>query len=282
MHGPAKMERTAPKIVTITPDEAMQLLEYNQQNRPLNHQHVNRIARQILDGKWRFNGDTIKIATNNDILDGQHRLWAIVEAKIAIETIVVRGIEEDAFATIDTLRKSRSGSDILALVGVTNYRSTISGALQWLIRWQKKTLDSYRAPANKIENSDIEEAYKNNRGVDRAAERCTKLRSVANPAMLTFFYYILSNRNPDLAERMVSTMENPAGVGLNDPFFKLRVHFMSNDKRKDPLATIAMMIKAANAAYEGREIKMLKWQGQGALSEPFPTLAIGHVDSHII
>lgn len=109
--------RKQPEIVTITPADAMALLEMNGTNRPLNEQHVKRIARQISDGKWKFNGDTIKIATTKNILDGQHRLWAIIEAKTAIETIVVRDIEEDAFATIDTLRKPRSGSDILALLG---------------------------------------------------------------------------------------------------------------------------------------------------------------------
>lgn len=272
----------SPRVVTITPDEAMQLLEYNQQNRPLNQQHVHRIARQILDGKWKFNGDTIKISTSNDILDGQHRLWAIVEAKMPVETILVRGIQPEAFATIDTLRKSRSGSDILSLIGVTNYRSTISGALQWLIRWQRKTLLEYKAPANRLENSDIEAAYHNNGGIARAAERCTKLRSVANPALLTFYYYVLSNRNPDLAERMIFAMENPAGLGINDPFYKLRVHFLASDKRKDPISTIALMIKAANAAYEGREVKALKWIGQGTLAEQFPTLSIGHVDREIV
>ncbi len=267
-------QNNTPKIVMLTPDEAVQLLEYNKHNRPLNEQHVKRIARQIIDGKWKFNGDTIKISSTNDVLDGQHRLWAIIEAKMAIETIIVKGIEPEAFSTIDTMRKPRSGSDILAMVGVTGPRSTISVALQWLIRWQRKTLEDYRNPINRIENSDIEEAYKNNQGIVRAAERAKKLRGITNTGMLAFFYYVLSNRNPDLAERMMHTLENPTGVPVNDPFFRLRGYFMMV-ARRDALTAIAVMVKAANAAHRGEDIKVLSWRNQGSNPEAFPKLAVG-------
>ena len=277
MKSPANA-REAPRIVTVTPEDAMQLLESNGCNRPLNDQHVRRIARQIVDGKWRFNGDTIKISSTNDILDGQHRLWAIIEAKTAVETIVVRGIEPDAFATIDTLRKSRSGSDVLALLGVTGQRSTISVGLQWLIRWQRKTLETYKSPANRIENSDIEQAFKDNPGIARAAERSNKLRGIGNPGLIAFFYFVLTNRNPDLAERMIHTLENPSGVGINDPFFRLRAYFLSDKARKDALITIALMVKAANAAHDGREMKALNWRNQGSFAEPFPTLDVTQTD----
>lgn len=267
-------KREAPQVVTITPDDAREMLEFNKANRPLNDQHVKRIAHQIKDGKWKFNGDTIKISEGNDILDGQHRLWAIFEAGIPVETIVVRGIKADAFATIDTLRKPRSGSDVLALMGVTTQRSTISVALQWLIRWQRKILEVYKAPSNRIENSDIEQAYNDNPGIARAAERANRLRGVGNPGLLAFFYYVLTNRNPDLAERMMFTLENPSGIGINDAFFRLRVYFVSDKSRKDALVTIALMIKAANAAFEERDVKALSWRNQGANPEPFPTLDV--------
>lgn len=272
---------STPKVVTLTPEEAAHMLEANQSNRPLNDQHVKRIARQILDGKWKFNGDTIKRSTNKNILDGQHRLWACITADKPIQTIIVDGIEEEAFATIDTMRKPRSGSDVLALMGVTNHRSTVSAALQWLIRWQRKTLETYRDPKNRIENSDIEQAYRDNGGIGRAAERSNKLRAVANPGMVAFFYFILSNRNPDLAERFMHTMENPSGVGINDPFFRLRAYFMADKSRKDSVITIALMVKAANAAHEERELKLLTWRNQGSNPEPFPTLHVGNVDVHL-
>src|SRR5438445_4363513 len=89
-------KRDAPQVVVITPDDARRMLEFNKHNRPLNDQHVRRIANQNKEGKWKFNGDTIKISEGNDILDGQHRLWAIFESGNPVETIVVRHINRDA------------------------------------------------------------------------------------------------------------------------------------------------------------------------------------------
>lgn len=263
--------------VRVTPEMATRLLDANKLNRPLATGHAERIAGQILDGKWRFNGDTIKISRANgkDILDGQHRLWAIIESRCTIETAIVRGIDPDAFATIDTLRKPRSGADVLSLMGVTHHRSAISTALQWLVRWQRQTLETYLNPANRIENSDIEQAFIDNPGIAKAAERASRLRGLCSPGMLAFFYFVLTNRNSDLAERLLFTLENPAGVSVNDPFFRLRAYLTQSD-RKQPLVTIVYMIKAANAAHEGREMRVINWRNTGSNAEAFPKLSVGH------
>jgi hypothetical protein len=254
---------------------AMEMLDHNTLNRPLNDQHVKRIANQIIEGKWKFNGDTIKFSTGKEILDGQHRLWAVVEAKMPIKTAVIYGIEAEAFATIDTLRKPRSGADVLALNGATRYRQHTSAALQWLLRWQRGIIEVYQKPTNRIENSDIEMMYRDNPGIERAIERVKNLKGVAKPSITGFFFYILSNRSPELAERMVFTLENPAGISINDPFFRLRMYLTSeSSRRKDPVMTIALMVKAANAAFFAQEVRTLKWQNQGIKPEPFPKLEV--------
>ena len=240
----------------------------------MNDQHVKRIARQILNGKWKFNGDTIKVSSDCQVLDGQHRLWAVIEAKMPIETIIVHGLEREAFATIDTLRKPRSGADVLAINGATHHAAITSSCLQWLLRWQRGCLENYKAPINRIENSDVELAWENNPSVARAVQRCMCLRGLANPSLVSFFYYILSNRNPELAERMIFTLEKPAGVSLYDPFFRLRLYFASENKRKDPIMTIALMVKAANAANQNKELRALNWRSQGSNAEAFPKLEV--------
>lgn len=270
-----KMPRKSdkPEIVDLTPEKAMELLEHNTHNRPLSDVHVQRIARQIIHDKWRFNGDTIKVAINGDVLDGQHRLWAIIEAKRAVKTVIVYKIERDAFATIDTVRRLRTGGDVLALNDVTRYRTTVSTALTWLLRWQRGVLLNWKAPINRIENSDIEEANRNHPNIIQAVERATKLRRLVNPGVLGFLYYVISNRNVELAERMMDTLENPARVSLYDPFYKLRSYFEADSqRRKDAVMTIALTIKAANAAYANKDIQALSWRRQGDHPEALPAL----------
>lgn len=265
-----------PQVITLTPEMAASLLEHNQLNRPLSDQHVKRIADQIISGNWKFNGDTIKVSSDGEVLDGQHRLWAIIEAKTPVETILVHGIQREAFSTIDTIRRQRSGADVLSLNGATRHRQALSTALTWLLRWQWEVLEEYRAPQNRVENSDIEQAFREHPGMIRAVERSAVLRRLVNTGLIAFIYYVFSNRHSDLAERMMNTLENPAGVGIHDPFFRLRAYFTADHTmKKDAIVTIALAIKAANAAQEGRQIQVLTWKHQGKVAEPFPHLTIG-------
>lgn len=259
----------------LTPELANELLERNNLNRPLSDTHISRIARQIKEGKWKFNGDTIKIADTDDVLDGQHRLWAVIEAKIPIQTILVSGIERDAFATIDTLRRARSGSDVLSLNGAHQYRQVIASAIPWLIRWQRGCLLNYRDPQYRVENSDIEDCYQHHGGIVLAAERASKLKGVVSPGILTFFYYVLVNRNADLAERLMRTLEYPTNAAFDDPFFCLRSQLLNNrGARVSTIVVIAWMIKASNAAYKNLAVKTINWKNQGERPEPFPILKV--------
>lgn len=264
-----------PEKVLMTPEMATELLDRNKLNRPLKDHHVQRIARAIKAGRWRYNGDTIKIAINDDVLDGQHRLWAIIEAKKPVKTLIVRGIEPDAFSTIDTGRVLRSAADTVALSGTTRHREVISAALKWLVRWQRGTLERYKAPQNLVENYDIEEAYKAHPDITRAVDRAMALRRLTTPSLMAFVYYVAASRDAPLAERMMDTLIDPGAVAVADPFFRLRCYFTADHhKRKEALMTIALAFKAINAAAEGSKIQLLSWKNQGKSAEPFPTLLI--------
>jgi len=78
------------RIVTITPELARELLSRSgQPSRALSQAHIERLAAALRSGEWKYNGDTIKISENHEVLDGQHRLWAIVKANRAIETTIL-------------------------------------------------------------------------------------------------------------------------------------------------------------------------------------------------
>ncbi|HET98772.1 MAG TPA: hypothetical protein ENH89_00055 [Aurantimonas coralicida] len=263
------------KTVRLTPAMATKLLEANKLNRPLSQAHVDRIAKQITEGKWRFNGDTIKIAVNDDVLDGQHRLWACILADMPIETAIIDGIEREAFSTIDTIRKPRSGADILSLCGLDRHRKTVASALAWLLRWQRNAFPKIRAPKNRIENSDIEAAYEAHPAMAEAAERTRRLKGVISISIATFLYYVFSNKNQELADKFVDTLENPAGMSVSHPFFQYRTWLLQSNEqpsRADSVLVVAYAIKAWNAARKGHKPKNIYWRGQGPSAEPFPTI----------
>ena len=98
----------------ITPKMAADWLKANTLNRPVRPAHVAFLSREMQSGSWVVNGETIKIADNEDILDGQHRLLACIDAGVSFDTFVVYGLKEEAFDSIDQ-GIVRSGADVLSI-----------------------------------------------------------------------------------------------------------------------------------------------------------------------
>ena len=93
----------APKTeaVTLTPILAGLLLQLNDANRPISDVNLTRIKRDIVAGRWEFNGDTISISRDGFLNNGQHRCRAVVETGIAIKVIMVFGVSRHSRMTVD-------------------------------------------------------------------------------------------------------------------------------------------------------------------------------------
>jgi hypothetical protein len=100
----------------------------NEPNRPFVHGLMESYCQEVMNQRWRLNGETIIFGTSGRLLSGQHRLIGLVVAcqkfragekgkwKTApvLETFVVHGIEEDpeTTSTIENVRP-RSLADVL-------------------------------------------------------------------------------------------------------------------------------------------------------------------------
>lgn len=73
-------QETKAKFVSVTKKFVDNLLAKNECNRPISRSQVEMELRDIQNGRWIFNGETIKVDGNGCLLDGQHRLMAIKEA----------------------------------------------------------------------------------------------------------------------------------------------------------------------------------------------------------
>lgn len=102
MHDPSVCAMT---IETITPEIAEQYLALNRGNRNIVQSHVAAMARDITNGQWMFNAQPICFSRSGRLLNGQHRLSAVLEAGQPIEVMVMRGLPEEAFETYDKQAK---------------------------------------------------------------------------------------------------------------------------------------------------------------------------------
>src|SRR5690242_8106902 len=116
-----KVTATATKV-KITPKLATEILDKHEKlvqsrgletlNRTINDSLVQKYATDMRNGKWELNGETIKIAETGRVLDGQHRLWAASNHEVSFESLIVSGLDEESFYTID-IGRSRKPSDFL-------------------------------------------------------------------------------------------------------------------------------------------------------------------------
>jgi len=72
----------------VTPSMAARWLEGNTHNRPVNNGHVERLASEMKAGRWRLTHQGVAFSPGGRLLDGQHRLWAIVMADVPVKTRV--------------------------------------------------------------------------------------------------------------------------------------------------------------------------------------------------
>lgn len=112
----------APKMptvarMTITPAMASNWLDNaNVRNRAVAQALVERYARDMRSGCWRLTHQGIAFGPNGVLLDGQHRLWAIVYADMPVEMHVWFNVSPESLMVIDGGR-GRSLSDHLRLGG---------------------------------------------------------------------------------------------------------------------------------------------------------------------
>lgn len=116
----------------VTPELAQHWLDtFNTENRNIKYEAVDRHLREIESGNWNWNGDTIRFDVRGILIDGQHRLLAIVRAGRAMRIGIARGIPTIARASIDTGVK-RTGGDALAIEGNKN-ANVLSATLTLMI-----------------------------------------------------------------------------------------------------------------------------------------------------
>lgn len=109
-----------PNISTSTEfiegEQAKTLLISNFGNRFPNARRVAEYARAMSSGEWGL-GDPLMFDKFGNLLNGQHRLMAVVRSGVPVEFIVVRGLEPDSKKYLDT-GMSRTVAQILTMRGL--------------------------------------------------------------------------------------------------------------------------------------------------------------------
>lgn len=98
------------EILTITPNEASKYLANNPSNRRISERAVAAMAADMKAGRWLATHQGIAIGKTGRLLDGQHRLSAVIKAGVPVKMMATFDVDESAIDAIDQGRK-RSVAD---------------------------------------------------------------------------------------------------------------------------------------------------------------------------
>jgi len=260
------------QLETITPELAQQFLDRNTDNRPHKERHVRFLADQMRAGAWQITGDPIKIGKSGRLLDGQHRLMAIVQSETTQRLYVARDCEEEIFAVLDTGR-SRSAADVLATAGLKN-STAVSAAAKLLIMHERGVLAIMGGKQRAATNAQIL-AYTAQHDVEASASKASawsKRCKLLNPGEWVAMHYLLAKKAPQQADEFLQQITTGLNLTEGHPVLILRQRLQAaRDGRFNFTAAerMAMTVKAWNAHREGRKIGQLTWKNY----EEFPEIA---------
>jgi hypothetical protein len=142
-------------IETITPDIASAILKGNTRNRTLRRGLVELYAAEMKAGRWLETHQGIAINCDGTLLDGQHRLAAIVESGVSQKMVVTRGVPSASQIAMDDHAK-RSAADSIALDRGVHVDATTVAIARGVVRYSSGD----NSPISKQEVASIMDALR--------------------------------------------------------------------------------------------------------------------------
>ena len=266
--------RVEAALVTVSPRMAKQWLDdHNTQNRKISRRVVKTYADDILAGNWRLNGQTIIIDEHGDLLDGQHRLAAIVEANKEIQTFVVAGASRSIIGTIDA-GKPRAYSDLLTFNGYTNTNELAAFVRAWAAYKSGHYLNN-----DKISHAAADQFLLQHEEVitasmsDITASNCP-LRLSRKIMRMIYCEIVEAGGDLELFDDFHEQFRF-GGVSPNNPAMVLRAlheRWLTMSKPPSQKTREAITIKAWNNHVLGKQPKTLRWDRFSTRAEAFPVI----------
>jgi len=264
---------------TITPEEArLILLNHNEKNRPLNQARCMKLAESIKRGEWQFNGDMIRFGKTGQLLDGQHRLQAIVIANQPVRSMVCFNLEDESFCTIDVDARPRNSSDVLAIDNYAHY-TTLAAALRLVMLFDYAGIfyprSSKFAPsaaqilqfAREIDRDFLDE-------ICRDANNHKNVSRFVGKGFQIAFRFMLRHRTDERhfdfdleskGKEFIDKLDSGTSLESNHPILQLRERYIANvsdkSKKLNKETAYCLFVKAFYLFIHNKKLQVLRLHG---------------------
>ena len=244
-------EKITAKVETITPEIAKTMLGENVNNRRISRDNVNLFAREIRNGEWRFNGEAIKFGKDGRLLDGQHRLLAVIAADKPLTTLVIRGLEDESTQLASLARAVYLADQLGMEAAAQNDLKPTRGEIISFIDQTPQLADVLAASR----------AFRSQSG------------DMLTSSMFASLWWTFAHIDTDAANRFFTSLASGANLQADDPILILRntlmaqPHKAGRSTRDNRVRIAALTIKAWNKWRKGKPLRQLKFSA----GESFPT-----------
>ncbi|MFI5780874.1 hypothetical protein [Nocardia sp. NPDC051570] len=248
----------------MTPQLASEWLERNTGNRPLSRMMVVQLAGAIQRGEWLHTHQGIAFDTNGVLIDGQHRLAAVVRSGVTVRMQVTFDVPPATFSVVDTGRK-RSARDILSLSGEEN-ASYLASALRVHYLYSHNPNAVWVGTVSMVTNEQIIEFLQTHpemRDSVALGRTLNKAFRILVPAAAVG-YYLTKTRRPDIDQTTwIDGLESGAHLAEGDPRLMLRNVILRTSAGKSATKAdgsrnqLHLYLKAWNAWVIGGQFRQL-------------------------
>lgn len=270
----AEKPAIAAKLATITPELAEDLLTRNTHNRSPVQARIEQYAADMRKGDWVVNGEAIKISDDGVILDGQHRLAAICEAGVPVQTLIITGLPSQAQETMDQGR-ARSFGDALKLRGERDYFN-LAAAVRIVALYERHGVPFAVAGSPAPTAAQLARTLERNPEIRDSVEFAAKMRRAWIPTSATAaMHYLFASVDQDDADAFFTGVLVGENLSAASPLFVLRERLLKehyDTHRLEAKVKLAFVVRTWTAFRRGETITRLAWSPGGANPDKFPRI----------
>ena len=243
-------------VVAVTPALAAEWLSRNEGNRVVSEKTVDRYARDMSDGAWLLNGETVKRSVSGRMLDAQHRMMAVVRSGETVSMIVVTGLPDDVFSTFD-IGERRQFKNYLHEKG----KPTAAGAAAKVVLCvERDTAMSGLLPTN----AELDDVLRRHPDLYAVSARVDGIRvKPMEPSLAAATLYLFGRSNPEKAEEFLAKIRQDVAFSEKDPVRALSDRLWDRrpgagmSKGDTPTTRVGLCITAWNASLRGRKMSRI-------------------------
>lgn len=248
-------------LALITPDIARQLLNRNLHcQRPINRGIVNRIKADLKADRFLTNGEPIIIGTSGALIDGQQRLTAVVESGVSVEMLVVEGVPDAAFPTIDSTG-GRSFGDVLHIDGFQDSKA-MAAAVRLVETYLRGEMHFKRTSLlSRAELIECARVHKERLQLSVSLARTSLKTVLLETSVVAATHYLFSLADEALAPHFFEELVMGVNLQKDEPVQVLRERLQDDlacKVRMSPFYKFGLVTKTFNAYVQGTQVKILK------------------------